>query len=292
MRQLGRLDVTVNGGKRGSDTTNGEPPKTQIKKPKKGEINFLPDFPEGMNDQNMEVAREVLVNEMMKTKPKESLVKKEMDVTFAFRRKEIVKEKPAISQLVYRWPALFTENQVSYEFGRVVGKNLRENFLDALDHLSPSLMDLCKKKKGLTDCVTIEDSDDDAASYAGECIRNYNNRAWVDDVDNSSDYSDGDKELPKPLPAAKRAIEGVEPETGARSTRAEQSRAGNRSAFNASRAEPSRKPERVQRKPSRAGNQSVFNASSAEPSRKPERVQRKPSRKPERVQREQSRAEQ
>ncbi|XP_046711688.1 uncharacterized protein LOC124390047 [Silurus meridionalis] len=156
MRQLGRLDVTVNGGKRGSDTTNGEPPKTQIKKPKKGEINFLPDFPEGMNDQNMEVAREVLVNEMMKTKPKESLVKKEMDVTFAFRRKEIVKEKPAISQLVHRWPALFTENQVSYEFGRVVGKNLRENFLDALDHLSPSLMDLFKKKKGLTGQLLAE----------------------------------------------------------------------------------------------------------------------------------------
>ncbi len=65
-----------------------------------------------MNDQNMEVAREVLVNEMMKTKPKESLVKKEMDVTFAFRRKEIVNEKPAISQVVHRWPALFTENQV------------------------------------------------------------------------------------------------------------------------------------------------------------------------------------
>lgn len=111
MRQLGRLDVTVNGGKRGSDTTNGDPPNTQIKKPKKGEIHFLPDFPEGMNDQNMEVAREVLVNEM-KTKPKESLVKKEMDVTFAFRRKEIVNEKPAISQVVHRWPALFTENQV------------------------------------------------------------------------------------------------------------------------------------------------------------------------------------
>ncbi|XP_048854844.1 sterile alpha motif domain-containing protein 3-like [Brienomyrus brachyistius] len=156
MRQLGRLDVTVNGGKRRSDTTNGDPPNTQIKKPKKGEINFLPDFPEGMTDQNMEVAREVLVNEMMKTKPKESLVKKEMDVTFAFRRKEIVNEKPAISQVVHRWPALFTENQVYYEFGRVVGKNLRENFLDALDNLSPSLMDLFKKKKGLTGQLLAE----------------------------------------------------------------------------------------------------------------------------------------
>ncbi|KAI5092864.1 hypothetical protein C0J45_17255, partial [Silurus meridionalis] len=158
MRQLGRLDVTVNGGKRGSNTTNGDPPNTQIKKPKKGEINFLPDFPEGMNDQNMEVAREVLVNEMMKTKPKESLVKKEMDVTFAFCRKEIVKEKPAISQLVHRWPALFyRKSGLCYVFlMNLAGKNLRENFLDALDHLSPSLMDLFKKKKGLTGQLLAE----------------------------------------------------------------------------------------------------------------------------------------
>lgn len=112
MRQLGRCDVTVNGGKRGRDNTNADPPNKDIKKPRKGEINFLPDYPEGMNDHNLEVAREVLVNEMMKTKPNGSLVKKEMDVTFALRRKEVVKDKPAISQVVHRWPALFTESQV------------------------------------------------------------------------------------------------------------------------------------------------------------------------------------
>ncbi|KAI5630554.1 hypothetical protein C0J50_10128, partial [Silurus asotus] len=42
------------------------------------------------------------------------------------------------------------------EFGRVVGKNLRENFLDALDHLFPSLMDLFKKKKGFTGQLLAE----------------------------------------------------------------------------------------------------------------------------------------
>ncbi|CAB1431491.1 unnamed protein product [Pleuronectes platessa] len=40
--------------------------------------------------------------------------------------------------------------QVFCEFNRVVGKGLRENFFDALDRFSPSLMDLFRKKRGLT----------------------------------------------------------------------------------------------------------------------------------------------
>ncbi|XP_049333235.1 uncharacterized protein LOC125801128 [Astyanax mexicanus] len=112
MRQLGRLDVSVNAGKRGRQTTNGDPPNKDIKKPRKGEINYLPDYPEGMDDHNLEGARQILVHEMMKSKPNISLVKKEMDVTFALRRKEVVRDKPAISEVVHRWPALFTESQV------------------------------------------------------------------------------------------------------------------------------------------------------------------------------------
>lgn len=51
MRQLGRLEVTMNGGKCGRHTADGNPPNKDIKKPKKGEINFLPENPEGMDDQ-------------------------------------------------------------------------------------------------------------------------------------------------------------------------------------------------------------------------------------------------
>lgn len=112
MRQCGRLDVTVNGGKRGRHSTSIDPPNKDIKKPRKGEINFLPDYPEGMEEHNLEGSRQVLVNEMMKKKPNGSLVNKEMDMTFALRRKEVVQDKPAISQMVHRWPALFTESQV------------------------------------------------------------------------------------------------------------------------------------------------------------------------------------
>ncbi|XP_036943454.1 uncharacterized protein LOC119013234 [Acanthopagrus latus] len=109
-----------------------------------------------MDDHNLEGARQVMISEMMKRKPNGPVIKKEMDVTFALRRKEVVIDKPAISQIIRRWPALFTESQVCYEFNRVVGKNLRENFFDALDHLSPSLMDLFRKKNGLTGQLLAE----------------------------------------------------------------------------------------------------------------------------------------
>lgn len=112
MCKLGRLDVTVNSGKRGRHSTNGDPPNKDIKKPRKGEIHFLPRYPEGLDDRNLESARQVLVNEMMKAKQNGSLTKKEMDVTFALRRKEVVTDKPAITQLVERRPALFSESQV------------------------------------------------------------------------------------------------------------------------------------------------------------------------------------
>lgn len=76
IHQLGRLEVTVNGGKRGRHTTDGNPPNKDIKKKKKGELNFLPGNPVfGMDDQNLEGVCQVLVNEMKKTKPNGSLVK-------------------------------------------------------------------------------------------------------------------------------------------------------------------------------------------------------------------------
>lgn len=113
LRKMGRLDVSVNGGKRGRHTPDGDHPSKDLKRPKKGELNFLPDYPEGMAGHNLEGARQLLVQEMMKAKPDALLVKKEMDVTFALRRQEVVNEKPAINLMLQRWPALFTESQVS-----------------------------------------------------------------------------------------------------------------------------------------------------------------------------------
>ncbi|KTF79519.1 hypothetical protein cypCar_00042888 [Cyprinus carpio] len=128
MRQLGRLEVTMNGGKCGRHTADGNPPNKDIKKPKKGEINFLPENPEGMDDQTWK----------------------------EFVRKEVVNEKPDISKMVLRWPSLFKESQVYYEFNRVVGKNLRENFFDALVNYSPNLIEIFRKKNGLAGQLLAE----------------------------------------------------------------------------------------------------------------------------------------
>lgn len=46
MCKLGQLDITVNSGKRGRYSTNSDPPNKGIKKPRKGEINFLPQYPD------------------------------------------------------------------------------------------------------------------------------------------------------------------------------------------------------------------------------------------------------
>ncbi|XP_016410466.1 uncharacterized protein LOC107742105, partial [Sinocyclocheilus rhinocerous] len=45
MRNLGYPDVTINGGRRGMNNPEGIPSRKHIKKPKKCEINFLPNFP-------------------------------------------------------------------------------------------------------------------------------------------------------------------------------------------------------------------------------------------------------
>lgn len=49
----------------------------------------------------LEAVREAMVNEMQKKSPNYSLIrKKNMDITFALRRMEIVRHEPDISQMV------------------------------------------------------------------------------------------------------------------------------------------------------------------------------------------------
>ena len=74
----------------------------------------MPNFPEGHDQTSLEAARIVLVEEMQKRTPSVMTVKQNMDLSFALRRKEVVEKKPAICQLVERWPALFLENQVCF----------------------------------------------------------------------------------------------------------------------------------------------------------------------------------
>lgn len=90
----------------------GEPANKNIKKAKKGELNYLPNFPDRFDQTGLEDARKILVDEMQKRTPNGQLVKEKMDLTFALRRKEVVETEPAITQIVEWWPALFMEDQV------------------------------------------------------------------------------------------------------------------------------------------------------------------------------------
>merc|ERR1712131_459280 len=86
---------------------------------------------------------------MRKKTPSAALIKQKMDLTFALRRNEVLKDKPAIRLMCDRWPALFTESQVHLEFNRVVGKSLKQDFYDALDRHTPRLLEIFKAKTGL-----------------------------------------------------------------------------------------------------------------------------------------------
>lgn len=112
MRQRGHRDVTVNSGKYGKHSPCGDPPNKRIKKPRRGEVNYLPDYPDGQDDSSLEDARQLMVDEMKKKTPNGALIKQKMDLTFALQRNEVVKNQPAIIKICQRWPALFTEHQV------------------------------------------------------------------------------------------------------------------------------------------------------------------------------------
>ncbi|XP_074501518.1 uncharacterized protein LOC141773574 [Sebastes fasciatus] len=85
---------------------------------------------------------------MQKRTPNGQLVKQKMDQTFVLRRKEVVESEPAISKMVERWPALFTEDQVVMEFNRIVGKNLKQDFYESIDRHSFRPIEIFRSKSG------------------------------------------------------------------------------------------------------------------------------------------------
>lgn len=112
MRSLGHTDVMVNAGKRGRYSTSSDPPNKNIKKPKKGEVNYLPNIPSDQDASSLEMLRQQLVDEMKKKSPNAVFINQKMDMTLSLRRKDVVISKPPVSQILQRWPALFRESQV------------------------------------------------------------------------------------------------------------------------------------------------------------------------------------
>ncbi|XP_056102189.1 uncharacterized protein LOC130100539 isoform X2 [Rhinichthys klamathensis goyatoka] len=93
-----------------------------------------------------------------------------MDMTLSLRRKDVVINKPPVSQILQRWPALFRESQVYQEFNRVVGKNLKQEFYGSLDRHCPQLIQIFRSKRGLagqilSDLLQQAKASDDGDSY-------------------------------------------------------------------------------------------------------------------------------
>ncbi|MED6242810.1 hypothetical protein ATANTOWER_010137 [Ataeniobius toweri] len=134
----GCSEVVIN--KRKGEGLKGQ----NVKRSKKGEVNYCPDPPEGQSLENMEEKRKIMEAEMRKKDPDHQFVEDLMVATFSQRRKEIVGDQPLIAEVLSRWPALFNERQIKAEFKRIVNTDLLQSFLDGLDSLVPRLLELYK----------------------------------------------------------------------------------------------------------------------------------------------------
>ncbi|KAF3844325.1 hypothetical protein F7725_007488 [Dissostichus mawsoni] len=106
MRQAGCQEVIVNAGKISRSNPDREPPYSNIKRPKRAKVNFLPTFPKQRIPQT-------IVEEVKKTEKNLPLIKKMMQTTFALRRQTIVRTCPRVNELMDLWPALKMENDMT-----------------------------------------------------------------------------------------------------------------------------------------------------------------------------------
>ncbi|KAL0985093.1 hypothetical protein UPYG_G00152820 [Umbra pygmaea] len=148
LRRVGFPEVAVNGGKRSKHRPNNEPARSNIKRARRAEVNFLPNFPQGEDESSLETQRLEMVHEMTKENRDLLLINRHMQNTFALRRQEIVKSSPPVEHLQTRWPALFLEAQVHAEFQRITNQSLKQTFYAALDLHTPRLLTLFREKEG------------------------------------------------------------------------------------------------------------------------------------------------
>lgn len=110
LREAGCAEVSIN-RKRSSNEDDGA--GSSLKRPKRGEMNHVPDHPDDHTDDSLEDQRLAMVEELKKRNRNVALIKQQMELTFSLRRKEIVEVQPMVSEVRERWPALFSQSQVS-----------------------------------------------------------------------------------------------------------------------------------------------------------------------------------
>uniref|UniRef100_A0AAZ1XTA1 Uncharacterized protein n=1 Tax=Oreochromis aureus TaxID=47969 RepID=A0AAZ1XTA1_OREAU len=149
LARSGCVEVSVNAGRR---SVNQEHPHSNIKRARRAEVNYLPNFPRGEDQVSLEDMRVQIKNEVEKTEPNKVMIEKLMQTTFALRRHEIVQDSPMVKNFLEKWPALRFDSQVSIcaEFHRVTNINLRNQFYAELDRHTPRLMALYRQKAART----------------------------------------------------------------------------------------------------------------------------------------------
>lgn len=106
---LGFSEVTCNSlkNKRPGDRASAK----NVKKARKGEVMYLPNYPAGASKEQQELYRHQLIDESKKTNS--TTIKDLMCITFAHRRQDIITQQMSIKDVKERWPALFDVSQVS-----------------------------------------------------------------------------------------------------------------------------------------------------------------------------------
>uniref|UniRef100_A0A3P8QZU8 Uncharacterized protein n=1 Tax=Astatotilapia calliptera TaxID=8154 RepID=A0A3P8QZU8_ASTCA len=148
----GCVEVSFNAGRRSVNNPEGEHPHSNIKRARRAEVNYLPNFPRGEDQVSLEDMRVQIKNEVEKTEPNKVMIEKLMQTTFALRRHEIVQDNPMVKNFLEKWPALRFDSQVSIcaEFHQVTNINLRNQFYAELDRHTPRLMALYRQKAART----------------------------------------------------------------------------------------------------------------------------------------------
>ncbi|XP_056451345.1 uncharacterized protein LOC130386443 isoform X1 [Gadus chalcogrammus] len=143
--RAGHPKVAINSLK--NKRSGQQSPAANIKKPRKGDVNFCPNIPSGETIHSLEMERVALLMEVKKKKRDEALIKEKMQRTFSLRRQEVLQE-PKIPEFFNKWPALFDVIEINLEFMRLTTVPLTLTFLRELDRLTGDLIRVFNTKGG------------------------------------------------------------------------------------------------------------------------------------------------
>lgn len=143
---------------------------TTLKKPKKGEINWQPNYPEGEDEASVDRHIEFMLKESKKSPHCQDsvVVSSKMDITFAARR-QMINAKCPIPQLRDRYPLLFSKNQITAEYRRLMNMEIEEGFTENMLKVSPKLVAVARNRKVIKkDMMAILEGLSQAKATGGE----------------------------------------------------------------------------------------------------------------------------